>query len=71
MSIHATYDDVLARAETHTQDTNAAFVIASDNVRDYQAPFAASHRCNRFPCKKKNAPSRYDSIDEFDAFIIA
>ena len=53
MSIHTSDDDIFAWAEKHTQDTNAAFVITSDNIRDYQA-FAASHRC--FLCKKKTHP---------------
>lgn len=63
MSSHVTYDDVLARAEMRTQDTNAAFVITSDNVGDYQAPFAASRRDAAVSrAKKKSAPFRYDSI---------
>lgn len=57
MSSHVTYDDVLARAEMRTQDTNAAFVITSDNVRDYQAPFAASHRDAAVSRAKKTHPS--------------
>lgn len=63
MSIHATYDDVLARAEMHTQDSNVAFVIP---ITSGITKRLSLHLTDATVQKKTTHP--LDSIDGLDAF---